>query len=120
MMPYKIDDYTKYIYPLKLHEYLASGRPVVSAPIRSVQEFGKLIALAATIDEWSRCIERAMSEEEQTDIRRAERQAVAREYDWDALVLRIARIIANRLQIPTTFPDVNEDAKLESVSAPLS
>src|SRR5579885_2000147 len=25
LMPYRLDDYTKYIYPLKLHEYLASG-----------------------------------------------------------------------------------------------
>lgn len=26
-MCYKVDDYTKYIYPLKLHEYLAAGGP---------------------------------------------------------------------------------------------
>ena len=31
IMPYRMDDYTKYIYPLKLHEYLASGRPVVAS-----------------------------------------------------------------------------------------
>lgn len=30
IMPYKMDDYTRYIYPLKMHEYLASGRPLVS------------------------------------------------------------------------------------------
>ncbi len=36
---YKLNDYTKYIYPLKLHEYLAAGRPVVAAPIRSLLEF---------------------------------------------------------------------------------
>ena len=40
-MPYRVDDYTKYIYPLKMHEYLASGRPVVSAPIDSVEEFSR-------------------------------------------------------------------------------
>src|SRR5208283_729816 len=37
IMPYKVDDYTKYIYPLKLHEYLASGNPVVGSPIPSLQ-----------------------------------------------------------------------------------
>ena len=29
---YKVDDYTKFIYPLKLHESLASGQPGVGAP----------------------------------------------------------------------------------------
>src|SRR5690606_4940220 len=39
MMCYEVSDYTNYIYPLKLHEYLASGRPVVSAPIEAVRPF---------------------------------------------------------------------------------
>src|SRR6202040_822700 len=47
IMPYLPDDYTKYIYPLKMHEYLASGTPVVSTPIRSVLDFGNVVALAS-------------------------------------------------------------------------
>ena len=39
MLCYKVDDYTKFIYPLKLHESLASGLPCVGAPIRTLQEF---------------------------------------------------------------------------------
>ena len=37
IMPYLANDYTKYIYPLKLHEYLASGTPVVGTRIRSLR-----------------------------------------------------------------------------------
>jgi glycosyltransferase involved in cell wall biosynthesis len=121
IMPYRMDDYTKYIYPLKMHEYLASGRPVVSAPIRSVQEFRNVITLAANIDDWSRGIERALSDDN-TLLRKAERQAVAREYDWDALAARIARTIARRLHIDlatdvTTHP--NQYSQLLSPFAPL-
>ena len=47
-MCYEMNDYTKYIYPLKLHEYLASGRPAVATPIDSVVEHGDLVALAQT------------------------------------------------------------------------
>ena len=48
LLCYKVDDYTKFIFPLKLHEYLASGKPVVGSPIRSLQNFTHVITLART------------------------------------------------------------------------
>ena len=30
LMFYDVNDYTKYIYPVKLNEYLATGRPTIS------------------------------------------------------------------------------------------
>ena len=53
IMPYQVDDYTKYVYPLKLHEYLASGKPVVSSSIRSVEDFRHVVALAGSREQWS-------------------------------------------------------------------
>jgi len=96
-MPYVVDDYTKYIYPGKMHEYLASGRPVVSTPIHSVEEFRNVINIASGSQEWSNALEFSLSEEENAPARRAERQRAAREYDWDPLVEKIARNIAGRL-----------------------
>jgi len=105
IMPYQPDDYTKYIYPLKMHEYLASGAPVVSAPIRSVQEFGNVVALASGSDQWSRAIGDALSADQHSPRRRTLRQTVAREHDWEAIVDKIARIIAHRLgvQLPNSL-----------------
>lgn len=37
VMPYTLDRYSRSTYPLKLHEYFASGRPVVSTPIEAVR-----------------------------------------------------------------------------------
>ncbi len=88
LMPYVIDDYTRYVYPLKMHEYLAGGRPVVSSPIRSVEDFKHVIALARTREEWSRSIQAALSAAENTPEQRARRQRVARDYDWDGLVAK--------------------------------
>ena len=96
-MPYVLDDYTKYVYPLKMHEYLASGRPVVSAPIRSVEEFRKVITVAGSSQEWSKAIENSLSAEENTKNRRSQRQEVALEHDWRVLVDHIAQTIAGRL-----------------------
>jgi glycosyltransferase involved in cell wall biosynthesis len=97
LMPYVIDDYTRYVYPLKMHEYLAGGRPVVSSPIRSVEDFKHVIALARNREQWSRSIEAALSPAENTSEQRARRQRVASDYDWDGLVAKIVRTITSGL-----------------------
>ncbi len=95
VMPYRNDGYTRFIYPLKLHEYLASGTPTVGTPIRSLEAFGSLIELATEPDEWSSAIERALADDA-PDRRRA-RQAVAKEHDWESLVYKIAQHMADGL-----------------------
>ena len=94
IMPYRLDDYTKYVYPLKLHEYLATGRPVISSRMYSVEEFSPVVAIADTGEQWSNAIRHGLSERENSPERCAQRQAVARHYDWDTLVQKIARPIA--------------------------
>lgn len=96
-MCYKIDDYTKYIYPLKLHEYLASGRPVVATPIRSLQAFSGVIELADTEDEWSQAISKALANHEQSAQRIDERRRVAKQHDWDLIAFRVAEMFCERL-----------------------
>lgn len=98
-MPYRVDDYTKYIYPLKMHEYLAGGKPVVSAPICSVEEFSHIIGIANSPEEWSKAIAHALSAEENSPARRGLRLRVAREHDWKVLVDKIAYIISQRLGV---------------------
>jgi len=98
-MPYRLDDYTKYIYPLKMHEYLASGQPVVSAPICSVEEFAPVLGIANSPENWSKAIEHALSGRENSPARRAARQKVARQHDWEVLVDKIACTISQRLGI---------------------
>ncbi|MFQ6006956.1 MAG: glycosyltransferase, partial [Woeseia sp.] len=97
IMPYEANDYTKYIYPLKLHEYLASGRPTVGTRIRSLEEFADVVALASMPDEWSAAIIESLDSSANTGERRAARQAVARRHDWHLLVAQIAKTMARRL-----------------------
>ncbi len=95
-MPYVVNDYTRYIYPLKLHEYLASGRPVVGSPIHTLEEFSRVVRLASTPDEWETALGAALADGEDEDAR-ASRRSVARKFDWDALTARIAGAIEDRL-----------------------
>jgi len=97
IMCYEMNDYTKFIYPLKLHEYLAAGRPVVGSPIRSLEEFRGTIALAESLEEWSTALSEALSPSSLAPDRCEARRAVARAYDWNALARGVARIICERL-----------------------
>ncbi|HET6372974.1 MAG TPA: glycosyltransferase [Candidatus Polarisedimenticolia bacterium] len=98
LMPYCVDDYTKYIDPLKLHEYLASGQPVVGSNIPALDKFRGVVAVATSVDEWSSAISKALEASERTPERRKVRQTTAREYDWDVLVGKIASTLLERLE----------------------
>jgi glycosyltransferase involved in cell wall biosynthesis/SAM-dependent methyltransferase len=97
IMPYRVDGYTNQIYPLKLHEYLASGRPIVSAPIRSLRDFSKLATLADGPDEWSEALARALEPAAAGPDAATKRREIAREYDWGSLVGEIAYAFCDRL-----------------------
>ena len=64
LMPFAINDSTKFISPTKTPEYLAGGRPVVSTPITDViRHYGDLegVKVASTPDEFVRCCEAALA-----------------------------------------------------------
>lgn len=97
IMPYGLNDYTKYVYPLKLHEYLATGRPTVGARIRSLEDCSDVVSLPSTTEDWSAAIQQALSPAANTAERCDARKSVARSHDWNRVVERIARTIALRL-----------------------
>jgi glycosyltransferase involved in cell wall biosynthesis len=91
LMGYEVNDYTRYIYPLKLHEYLAAGRPIVSSPIDALRDFTQVVTIANNEAEWLDAIELGLNEVDRDGVAAAARRAIAREHDWDALVAQIAR-----------------------------
>jgi glycosyltransferase involved in cell wall biosynthesis len=97
LMPYKVNDYTKYIYPLKLHEYLASGRPIVTVPLPALRGSEHLVDIATGATEWEEAIHRqlepAAMDAERVRVRRAE----ARRHDWSVIADRIAGVIRERV-----------------------
>jgi len=97
LLCYALTDYTRYIFPLKLHEYLASGRPVVGSDIRTLRDFSASIRIAHSTDEWSSAIAASLSPEERSQERIEARQRVARQFDWNTITQRIAGILCDRL-----------------------
>ena len=97
MLPYLRNGYTKFIYPLKLHECLAAGRPVVGSAIRSLEEFEGVIKLARMPEEWSSALTKSLVRDANDPARQEARRAVAREHDWGRLVELIVRALCERL-----------------------
>ncbi len=96
-MPYLVNGYTDNIYPLKLHEYLAGGKPAIGSRIRSLLDYQSIITLASSIEEWEQAIQQALAPGSTQPPEVAARQAVAAEYDWKKLILQVAESIAERL-----------------------
>ncbi len=70
IIPFKQSRLTECVDPLKLYEYLAAGRPVVSTPMPRAQEFSGLVEIADTPSSFSQAIERALqSDDESAQIR---------------------------------------------------
>ena len=127
IMPYRVNAYTNNIYPLKLHEYLASGRPVVSSPIRSMRNFADVIELAEGAEDWSRALTKTLNPCANSRAAMAARQKIARGHDWGCLVSSVARTICERLGSQcykeftkrcTPFADV-QDLQLKRMGLPI-
>jgi hypothetical protein len=84
-------------YPMKLHEYLATGRAVVVSPIRSLLEFSDAVRIAGTPEQWSQALTESLATDAMAPAWVEARHAVAREYEWHHLVRLIACTLCERL-----------------------
>jgi glycosyltransferase involved in cell wall biosynthesis len=92
IMPYRANGYTKYIFPIKVNEYLAAGKPTIGTSIRTLQDYSDVIALADDVDEWTDAIHEALKDSP-ADLNAAKRVEYASRFDWD----KIVRLIADRI-----------------------
>ncbi|HLM03419.1 MAG TPA: glycosyltransferase, partial [Pyrinomonadaceae bacterium] len=98
LMPFALNDSTRFISPTKTPEYLAAGKPVVSTAIRDVvRPYGEqnLVAIAKNADEFIEAAERAMNEN------RAEKLAAVDKFllqtSWDKTWRRMKDLIAEAI-----------------------
>ncbi|MCE7902043.1 MAG: glycosyltransferase family 1 protein [Gammaproteobacteria bacterium PRO9] len=92
LMCYREGTWMDSAYPLKLHEYLASGPPVVSTSLPTVQPFSHVVATARNRTEWHALIGQALRDG--TPGTPAERRAVAAANTWEHRVSDISAILA--------------------------
>jgi teichuronic acid biosynthesis glycosyltransferase TuaH len=92
IIPYKCNKLTASIYPLKVNEYLAAGKPVVSTAFsEDVQKFAGLVRLASNADEFIDAIEEAVNED--NPARREQRNHRAGMNSWSERVTQFWDIV---------------------------
>ena len=95
-IPYAMEDAVMVCSsPLKLYEYLAAGKPVVSTPLPLMSHLENVVAFAADADEWIAAIEFALQGNGKGTV--AERQRIAGENTWDQRVAFISQKVASTL-----------------------
>lgn len=81
-IPFVINDITLATSPLKLYEYFAGGRPVVTSPMPECLAYPPVLA-AESVEEWSAALDRALERSRDPEHARVLRD-VARENSWMA------------------------------------
>jgi glycosyltransferase involved in cell wall biosynthesis len=93
LLPYVINQYTQAVFPAKSYEYLATGRPVVSAPLPELQRtFSELFAFAEAPQDWVPAIEATLAKDRPS--LRQRRIEMAQANSWNARFEQIKRLIA--------------------------
>ena len=94
IIPFKKNTLTKSIYPLKINEYLASGKPVIATHFsEDIFSFKEVAYVADTHDEFLKTIDIAIAENNEQ--RREARTQVAEQNTWSARVAQFWEIILN-------------------------
>ncbi len=91
IIPYRLNQQVRNANPLKLREYLATGKPIVSVATPEIDRFAGLVLVADGREEFLASIERALADD--TPELEAQRVAAVREMSWKhraAVSLRIA------------------------------
>ncbi len=92
MMPFAINAATEYINPTKVLEYLATGRPVISTPVKDVvRQYTDLVDIVRTPEEFIDAAERAMRNPNHARIERGIEKA--RQSSWESTVSKMQLLI---------------------------
>jgi glycosyltransferase involved in cell wall biosynthesis len=81
--PYVLDEVARHCSPLKLYEYLASGKPVVSVDMPEARKFAEVIAIGGGYDEILRRLDAALARPDGDPAARRARLRAAAPHSWD-------------------------------------
>jgi len=89
--PHRMTAFTESLNPIKLWEYLAAGKPIVSTPVAGFRDYPQWVRLASDSNAFTAAVREALSEDRATQLQR--RQQVA-DHSWQSRVDAIEQVIA--------------------------
>jgi glycosyltransferase involved in cell wall biosynthesis len=98
IIPYRLNQQVRHANPLKLREYLATGRPIVSVSNPEIERFSQWVRIAPDREGFLREIELALEPEPPGAA--LGRIAAVEHMTWDGRMADVLAHVAQRLQSP--------------------
>ncbi len=106
IIPYRLNDYTRHVFPMKVFEYLAAGLPVVSTPLPSLVGEVEHIDYASSAAQFVDAIRSGI--DSRADERASDRRAdYAADHSWErradtalSLLQKLDRHFIDRTKVP--------------------
>lgn len=97
VIPFRDNAISRGASPLKLYEYLAAGKAVVSVPyFHDLHQFGDLALTARAVDEWRDALSAALAEAH-CPKRVAQRMQSVAEHSWEARAGKVLQVLRRLL-----------------------
>jgi glycosyltransferase involved in cell wall biosynthesis len=94
IVPHLVTPFTESLNPIKLWEYLAAGKPIISTPVAGFRDYPGLVRLAEDAESFARQVNAGLAEDSAlAESRRTE----ARKHSWCSRVEQIEAIIQSCL-----------------------
>jgi glycosyltransferase involved in cell wall biosynthesis len=90
IVPYLLDGEMRSVFPMKIYEYLAAGRPVISTPLDTLKDVPEVIK-AANAEDFAARLEEAIDRD--TSAARAARSQAAQAHSWESRLAQIASVL---------------------------
>ena len=97
VLPWETEQsFTSYGSAIKVREYLATGKPVVIAPLPEYEPMGDVLRIARSRDEFLRLVEEALREDD--PLKKEKRQAAVASGTWEARASWVGDLIERVLK----------------------
>ncbi len=90
MVPHLVTPFTESLNPIKLWEYLAAGKPIVSTNVAGFRDFASLVSIARTHEEFVNELSAALTTDKSSSL---DRQDVAHQHSWDSRLDDVFRVL---------------------------
>jgi glycosyltransferase involved in cell wall biosynthesis len=93
LIPFVKNEFTKTIYPLKINEYLAAGKPVISTDFADLEDFKGMVKVCTSHKDFIEGIAKEIRYNNRLKI--SKRIAFARQNSWETRTAQFLQALAS-------------------------
>lgn len=99
IIPHRVDNFTNSMNPLKLYEYIAAGKPVVTTKVAGVHGVSKFVMMAENDQEFLRDLKTLVSQSSKNEINQSEvGESLNSSISWESRTDQLVGLIRERMQ----------------------